>query len=352
VRVQRRDLDSAPESAPATTCRGMRTALEIVGNVITRWRTWHCHKRTCSYCQSPAYREARRWRRQGVPIGADMMEAARAAVVHRLRERGLVCLVTVNDSRQFKSLRRAVRRQLTADHMTWWGEGPWTLALPSGYREFTVARVPEAVVCDLDGPDGSKILSGMNMARVGRLLQGEWAGQAVVRDSGGRVLATNPQEYPPVHMAKGEPPKPDTDPGPPPEVAPQSAALADALERVRRLQDLVGAGVDLHPELVGKTQHEDQWKAGGFRFAYDTPHVSIRPSAFTRDPESIIDGGHIDMVPLKKEAHVTEDRLRQILREELQLALQPLLDQLRRGEISADEFERRSRTVLDSRKVQ
>ena len=65
-----------------------------------------------------------------------------------------------------------------------------------------------------------------------------------------------------------------------------------------------------------------------------------------------IDDGPIDMVPSKKEAHVIEDRLRQILREELQLALQPLLEQLRRGEISADEFERRSRRVLDSRKLQ
>lgn len=72
--------------------------------------------------------------------------------------------------------------------------------------------------------------------------------------------------------------------------------------------------MDLHPELVGKTQHEDWWKAQGFRFAYDAGGTNIRPSAFTRD-DSDIDREAAPVAHLKKEADMQADHtelLRQI----------------------------------------
>lgn len=108
----------------------------------------------------------------------------------------------------------------------------------------------------------------------------------------------------------------------------------------RSVQSPPPTGVSIKEFSCQHIDTDERLRARGIKLPGDAPR---------RVP---IDDGPIDMVPSKKEEHVTEDRLRQILREELQLALQPLLEQLRRGEISAEEFERRSRRVLDSGKVQ
>jgi hypothetical protein len=54
----------------------------------------------------------------------------------------------------------------------------------------------------------------------------------------------------------------------------------------------------------------------------------------------------------EKEVEMIAEKVREVVREELQLALKPLIEQLQRGEISANEFEQRSRKVLASTRTQ
>ena len=297
---------SEPEPIIATTCRGMRQALEIVGMVITRWRTWHCHKKTCDYCQSPAYRESRRWRRQGIPMGKHMLKAAHEATAERLRDRGLTCLMDVTITPgEFRSLCLALRRKLGGSGgFGWWGDrardsgrGTWTLAVPPGYRAFVIELVPSAKPSRWTLASG---LAGISMPRVSTLLQGDWIRDRVVQDRGVVRLAIKIPDT----MAKGETLKPDTTLM---DTIPIPSRKDAILDEIRWKQDLVEAGVDIHPELVGKIQHEDDWEAQGFVFASKYRGVKLlRPSTFVHDPGPSTDGSPIDgeticVIPSEKE---------------------------------------------------